>query len=70
VAKLTGMKPKLVGGRLQVAKRIPATPLRKYRKTTGTNKERDLFQRMEDYGGLPNEKRSSCGARDASKSSA
>ncbi len=39
VAKLTSMKSKLVGGRLQVAKRIPATPLRKYRKTPAQTRD-------------------------------
>lgn len=33
VAKMTSMKEKLLGGRIQVSKRITESPLRKYRKT-------------------------------------
>ncbi len=33
VAKMTAMKDRLVGGRIQVSKRIAQSPLRKYRKT-------------------------------------
>ena len=39
VEKMTGMKSKLIGGRVQVAKRIGESPLRIYRKTPAQTRE-------------------------------
>lgn len=39
VEKMTNMKPKLIGGKIQVAKRIASSPLRKYRMTPSETRD-------------------------------
>ena len=68
VKKMVRMKDRLIGGKIDVIKRISQSPLRKHRMNPFETMIRDTEERMENCSRIPNKKCSTHCSRNAAKS--